>query len=280
MSAVPQKTSNQSPSQSVGTGTEWPPSWNTMPHGISAGRYIDPAFQQLEYQRLWSRVWQIAARIDEIPETNDYATYEIGDQSVLVVRVDATTIKAYHNVCPHRGTSLAEGSGTFQGGRIICPFHGWRWDTTGQNQYVLERQEFRDGQLRDSDVALKEIKSVVYAGLVFINLDPNPVSFDDFIAPVRELLEGLAIADMRNYWWKSIPIRSNWKIAQEAFFETYHVPATHPQLEKAAAAFIFGDQTSTDVQFSHRHVAYDALPHGHGRFYAGAKTPMAGNVQT
>ena len=84
MSAIPEKASPQSPS---GGGAEWPPSWRTMPHGISTGRYIDPDFLKLEYQRLWSRVWQVAARVDEIPEVNDYTTYEIGDQSVILVRV-------------------------------------------------------------------------------------------------------------------------------------------------------------------------------------------------
>ena len=107
----------------------------------------------------------------------------------------------------------------------------------GRNQFVLERQEFRGGQLRDSDVALKEIKSVVFAGFVFINFDRNPESFDDFIAPVRQFLENLAIGEMRHYWWKSIPIAANWKVAQEAFFEGYHVPATHPQLEADSGRF-------------------------------------------
>jgi phenylpropionate dioxygenase-like ring-hydroxylating dioxygenase large terminal subunit len=279
MSVVPHKASAQRPSQSASGGTEWPPSWNTTPHGISVGRYIDPAFQKLEYEKLWSKVWQIAARVDEIPEPGDYATYDIGDQSVMLVRVDQTSIKAYHNVCPHRGTALAAGSGTCTGGRIICPFHGWRWNLAGQNQFVLERQEFRNGQLRDSDVALKEIKCVVLAGFIFINFDPNPeLSFDEYISPVRHFLEELAIGEMRNYWWKAIPIQSNWKVAQEAFFEGYHVPATHPQLETKAADFIYGEQTGREVQFAHWNVLYDVYARGHGRFY-GKKTPMAGNVQ-
>ena len=181
-------------------GTVWPPSWNTMSHGISVGRYVDPEFQKLECDKLWSRVWQVAIRADEIPEANDYTVYRIGDRSVLLVRVDQNTIKAYHNVCPHRGTALADGCGAFNEGRIICPFHGWRWDTAGRNQFVLERQEFRDGELRDSDVALKEIKSVVCAGFVFINFDRDAESFDDFIAPVRHYLENLAIGEMHHYW--------------------------------------------------------------------------------
>src|SRR5712691_8793046 len=95
----------------VPTGTpspgSWPDSWQVLTHGIRSGRYTDPAFAQLEYEKLWSRVWQVAARLDEIPAAGDYTTYDIGDQSVLIVRVDADTIKAYHNVCPHRGTALS-----------------------------------------------------------------------------------------------------------------------------------------------------------------------------
>jgi phenylpropionate dioxygenase-like ring-hydroxylating dioxygenase large terminal subunit len=279
MSVAPREVTAKSPSSSGAGETEWPPSWHTMPHGISAGRYIDPAFARLEHERLWSRVWQVAARLDEIPETGDYTVYAIGDQAVLVVRVDQSTIKAYHNVCPHRGTALGEGCGKFEGGRIMCPFHGWRWDLTGKNQYVLERQEFRNGKLRDSDVALKEVKVALFAGFVFINLDPNPESFDEFIAPVRPWIEGLAIGDMHHYWWKSLPVPANWKVAQEAFFEAYHVPATHPQLEPASAEVIYGGRPEADADFAHRNIAYDAFPHGHGRFYGGEKTPMAGHVK-
>jgi phenylpropionate dioxygenase-like ring-hydroxylating dioxygenase large terminal subunit len=277
MSPVNQRTAASDTSQSVAGASEWPPNWKTVPHGVGVGRYIDPGFARLEFEKLWSRVWQIAARVDEIPETGDYTTYEIGDQSVLLVRVDPSTVKAFHNVCPHRGTALGEGCGNFKDGRIICPFHGWRWDLAGKIQYILERQEFRDGQLRDSDVALKEVHVVLFAGFVFINLAATPEPFDDFIAPVRGWIEDLAIGDMHHSWWKSIPSPANWKVMQEAFFEAFHVPATHPQLEKVGREVIYGNLA--DGAFTHRNVTYEALPSGHGRFYGGRKTPMAGYLQ-
>lgn len=261
-----------------GCAAAWPANWGITEHSISAGRYTDPVFTALEYERLWSRVWQVAARLDEVPETGDYTVYEIGRQSVLLVRADAVTVKAYHNACPHRGTALGEGCGRFEQGRIICPFHGWRWNLQGQNQFVLERQEFRNGQLRDSDVALKELKTAVFAGFVFVNFDRDPEPFDRFIAPVRALIEDLAIGDMHHYWWKSIPVAANWKVAQEAFFESYHVPATHPQLEPQSAEFVFGDMRQEFTGFSHHHHEYEIYSHGHGRFYGGKKTPMAGHV--
>ncbi|MDP9141779.1 MAG: aromatic ring-hydroxylating dioxygenase subunit alpha [Pseudomonadota bacterium] len=260
----------------------WPDSWKTLSHGIRSGRYIDPAFAKLEYEQLWSKVWQAAARVDEIPEVGDFTTYDIGDQSVIVVRAEGGGIKSYHNVCPHRATALSPGGcGHFNNGKIICPFHGWRWNLQGRNEYVLERGEFKDGKLLDSDVALREVHNVEFAGFIFINFDRNPPSFDDFIAPVRELIEGLAIGEMRNYWWKSIPVASNWKVAQEAFFEGYHVPATHPQLEPDAADIIFNGapDAAAEATFAHRNVFTEVYAHGHGRFFAGKKTPMAGHTK-
>ncbi len=186
MSAVSRPTIATDSAPSPAAGTAWPTSWQTLAQGVSVGRYTDPEFARLEFARLWSRVWQVAARVDEIPQPGDYTTYKIGDQSILVVRVDASTIKTYHNFCPHRGTTLGDGCGHFDGGKIICPYHGWRWDLAGNIKLVLERQEFCGGKLQDSDVAMREVHSRVFAGFVFINLDPNPESFDDFIAPLRQ----------------------------------------------------------------------------------------------
>ncbi len=267
--------------KSGGSGSDWPPRWHTLEHGIRVGRYVDAEFQQMEFDKLWPKVWQAAARIDEIPEINDFTVYEIGDQSVFLVRTAEDEVKAYHNVCPHRGTALAEGSGTFEHGNIICPFHGWRWNTDGDNEYVLAREEFHGGKLCDADVALKNLKVEIYAGFVFINFDENCVPFEDYIAPVRQLLDDLNTGEMRHYWWKAIPVASNWKVAQEAFFEGYHVPATHPQLETAAADFIYGEKIDGEFEaYNHHNVDYERFENGHGRFFAGGKgSNYQGNVK-
>ena len=262
-----------------GQSGELPKKWQTKPHGVAVGRYTDPEFQKLEHEKLWSKVWQVACRVDAVPQPNDYTVYDIGDRSAVIVRVDENTIKAHHNFCPHRGTTLAEGQGTFPSGNIICPFHGWRWNTSGENEYVLERQEFKKGKLEDCDVALKEIHCVEYQGMVFISFAETPESFEDFIEPAREVMEMMVVGEMRNYWWKKIDISANWKVAQEAFFEGYHVPATHPQLEPAAADYLYGESIEGDFDFSHANVAYDAFENGHGRFYAGKPSVMQGNVR-
>jgi phenylpropionate dioxygenase-like ring-hydroxylating dioxygenase large terminal subunit len=258
---------------------DWPDSWLTLEHGLRTGRYTDPDFARLEHDRLWLKVWQMAARLDEIPQPGDHTVYEIGDQSVLLVRGDSGDVKAFHNFCPHRGTSLAECSGSFERGRIICPFHGWRWNLAGENQYVLEQDNFRDGKLSKSDVALREISHEIFAGFIFIYFAKNPPPFDEFIAPVRKLIEDQAVGDIHHIWWKSVAVPANWKVAVEAFLEGYHVPATHPQLETKSADFIFGDDVSGAMEYAHHNHMYEIFPMGHGRFWGGQSTPMAGKVQ-
>lgn len=259
----------------------WPDSWKLLEHGIRSGRYIDPEFAKLEQEKLWLNVWQMAARLDEIPETGDFTVYEIGEQSLIITRVDEHTVKAYNNACPHRGTALAEDSGTFEKCRIICPFHGWRWGIDGKNQYVLEQHQFRGGHLQSDDVALKEVGVEIFAGFVFINFSKNPQPFAEFIAPVGQLIEDLAIGDMHHYWWKSVAVPANWKVTVEAFLEGYHVPATHPQLETPSADFIFGDDVSKESpQYAHLDHLYENFDNGHGRFLGGDKTPMAGHTSS
>src|SRR5581483_3994024 len=112
---------------------------------IPPPRYYDSGFAALEYERMWSRTWQMACRLEEIPAPGDFVEYVIGDQSVIVVRVDDATIRAYHNACRHRGTELGKGTGSFAGGQIVCPFHGWRWNLDGTNSFVYGAAGFPEG---------------------------------------------------------------------------------------------------------------------------------------
>jgi phenylpropionate dioxygenase-like ring-hydroxylating dioxygenase large terminal subunit len=84
---------------------------------------------------------------------------------------------------------------------------------------------------------------------------------------------------MRHYWWKTIPIPANWKVAQEAFYEGYHVPATHPQLEVAAADFIYGETIEDEFSgYNHDNIGYETFANGHGRFFAGKPSNFQGNT--
>jgi nitrite reductase/ring-hydroxylating ferredoxin subunit len=204
--------------------------WAVCQDGIPTARYIDKDFARLEAEKLWPHVWQMACRTDELRDVGDYVVYNITDQSIVVVRTGEATFKAYHNVCPHRATALAVGSGRFQLETIVCPFHGWKWNLQGENTFVADREEFMGGCLTDEYLRLHECQVGEAMGGVWINMDPDAGSLDEHLAPVRALIDPLLLDQMKFYWHKSIVINANWKVAQEAFHEAYHVPQTHPQL--------------------------------------------------
>ena len=98
-------------------GLEWDPRFELCADGIPKQRYTSPQFARLEAERLWTRTWQMACRLEEIPEPGDYTVYDVVDQSVLLVRQRDGSVAAFHNVCPHRGTALAVGTGSFANDR-------------------------------------------------------------------------------------------------------------------------------------------------------------------
>jgi phenylpropionate dioxygenase-like ring-hydroxylating dioxygenase large terminal subunit len=225
------------------------------PDFVPAGRYYDPAFAALERDRLWPRVWQMACRLEEIPSVGDFVEYTICDQSVLIVRLDDGTVRGYHNACRHRATQLAKGTGTFDGGRIVCPFHGWRWNLEGENTFVYGPHAFDPPQLTADELCLRQVLVDTWAGCVWINLDPDAPPLRQALGPMPRLLDPLGVEDMRVLWWKEVILPANWKMAQEAFLEGYHVPQTHIQLT-----------LGHPEQYDPDSLIYSVHPHGHSSF--------------
>ena len=249
----------------VSTGPLYPiddPCW------IPKERYFDRGFFDAERDKLWSHVWQMACRLEEVPNVGDYAEYTIVDVSVVVVRHGAgpSDIKAFHNVCPHRATQLAMGSGTFRGRQIVCPFHGWRWNIDGSPSMLYGSDSFRSECVTDAEVTLHECLVETWGGCVFINLDRQARPLREQLDPVADLLDPLRVGDMTVRWWKAIRLKANWKIAQEAFLESWHVMQTHPQLS-------FG---SDPDRFPADHV--DIFPVANGNSYFFAKQDVKANV--
>ncbi len=233
-----------------------PVPWAVDPSGtVAVERYYDRAFAALEGEHLWRRAWQMACRLEELPSPGDYVEYTICDQSILLVRTDQDTVRGYHNACRHRATQLATGSGTFGATGIVCPFHGWRWGLDGSNSYVYAPHAFDDAQLSPEAVCLQTVRVEAWGGCIWVNLDPGAEPLLDALDPLPSLLDPLGIAEMRVLWWKAAVLPANWKLAQEAFMEGYHVPRTHPQLT-------LGHPERYDPDS----LAYQVHPHGHSSF--------------
>ena len=201
----------------------------TQANIIPKERYVSQAFFDLEMEKLWPRVWQMACREEEVPKVGDFLEYVIGDQSILVTRSDPDTIRAFYNTCPHKGTRLATGVGNFATGEIRCRFHAWRFELDGTNKEVVDRFDFPE-TMTDAEVCLGQIKVGRWGGFVFINMDPDSESLESFLGPLPALLAPFGFEKMRYRSYRTVIIPANWKSALDAFNEGYHVQGTHPQL--------------------------------------------------
>jgi phenylpropionate dioxygenase-like ring-hydroxylating dioxygenase large terminal subunit len=205
----------------------------TDPERIPAKRYYDEAFFRLENELFWPRVWQMACRLEEIPEVGDWVEYRILDKSVIVVRTKSG-VKAFHNACRHRGVQLATGHGSCEVQGFICPFHGWRWNIDGQNTFVFGRHLFSEELLASANLHLAPCRVELWGGCAFINFDDDAAPLLDSIKPVTERLDPRNVDKLKVEWWHSAILPTNWKLAMEAFMEGYHVMRTHPQIQEAA----------------------------------------------
>jgi carnitine monooxygenase subunit len=196
---------------------------------IPAKRYYDPGFFELERERLWPHVWQMACRLEEIPNVGDYVEYEILDKSVIVVRTKSG-IKAFHNSCRHRGVQIVKGRGNCRVKGFNCPFHGWRWNIDGENTFVLGRHVFSEENLQQAELNLVPCRVELWGGSAFINFDNDAPSLIDSLGPVAQRLADRNVDQLKMEWWYQTVLPTNWKLAMEAFMEGYHTQRTHPQL--------------------------------------------------
>jgi len=193
---------------------------------VPKASYVSPEYVALEKQRLWPRVWQIACREEELPRVGSFVTYEIVGESIILIRT-ADGIRAYYNVCQHRGRRLLEGVG--QTNTLHCRFHGWRWSLEGKLEFVLDPQDWK-GSLCHDELHLKSPLVDTWGGFVWINMDPAAEPLRSYLSPAVGYLEPYDFGAMRYRWYKTFRLNCNWKVAIEAFNEGYHVAATHPQL--------------------------------------------------
>ena len=192
-------------------------------------RYYDPDFYALENEQLWPRVWQMACRLEEIPEPGDFVEYEILDQSVIVLRDDENAVRAFQNACRHRGVKVVDGRGSGASG-FTCPFHGWCYGLDGANTHIPQRRTFSEHNLQPGDVNLTPVRCEVWGGCAWINLDDDAPPLRQCIEPAATILDAWKVESLRTEWWYACRLPVNWKLAQQAFQEQYHVVEAHPQL--------------------------------------------------
>lgn len=196
-----------------------------QPHFLDKHRYIDPEVTRQEVERIWTKTWQMACREEEIPEVGDNIIYEVVDKQVIVVRAAPNEIRAFFNVCPHRARMICNTGGNVTNFR--CPFHGLSWKLDGSIQHVPFQWDFPG--VSDEDWSMFSVKVARWQGFVMINMDPDSMSFEDYIGGLGEHVNEWDFENRYIALHISQMVRANWKINIEATLEDFHIMATHPQ---------------------------------------------------
>lgn len=192
---------------------------------LEVSRYVSRDFYERE-RVMWDKVWQVACREEHIPNVGDVHVYEVCKRSYLIVRVSESQIKAYPNVCLHRGRKLRTESGNARD--FKCPFHGFTWGLDGASTLIPCQWDFP--HVKAEEFHLPDVQVGAWAGWVFINPDPTAMPLDAYLDPIKE--------QFAPYLWDQSylgvhvgkVLKGNWKIIQEAFMESFHSLYTHPQI--------------------------------------------------
>lgn len=195
--------------------------------------YISQDYVRAERDKLWRKVWLQAGRVADIPNAGDFITYDVLDDSVIILRGEDGAIRAFHNVCTHRGRRLVDTPKGERGARgnkknFVCGFHAWTFDLGGKCTYLEHREDWQ-GKLTDERTALGKVQVDTWGGWLWINLDSQAGPLRDYLEPAATMLDPFKLEDMRPRWRKWVIFECNWKVAMEAFCETYHVAGTHPE---------------------------------------------------
>lgn len=219
---------------------------------ITPERYFSTEYMDKEWDKIWTRTWQIAGLERELENKGDYITTSLGRERILCTRGDDDTIRAFYNVCQHRGLQLmAEPSGNTR--RFTCPYHGWAYDLEGTLKAVPDEADYPQGS-PCGKLNLVEIPCESWAGFVWFNMDENCEPLREFLGPIADQIDSYPMAEMRRTHWVTIEGDFNWKLVQDNFSESYHVPFVHP-----GSKFV--------IEYSHHHCQFDHYPEGHCRMF-------------
>jgi len=202
--------------------------------------YTDPEILRLEQELIFRRGWHYVGHLDQLPEIGSRLAGRAGDVPVLVLRDDAGEVRAFLNVCRHRGSVLIEGEG--RGTTIQCPYHAWTYNLDGS----LRAAPRADEGLDLDGLGLRPLRVQEWDRFLFVNPDPDAEALGD--------LPELDLGPLRFHARVSYALEANWKIALENYLECYHCPVAHKQFSAAVETdpdtYLLEDHGSRWSQFS------------------------------
>ncbi|MDB5702325.1 MAG: putative iron-sulfur protein [Sphingomonadales bacterium] len=193
---------------------------------LGGERFTSADFMAAEWENVWTKTWLITIRADDIPEAGDYMLEQIGRESILIVRQDDDSVRAFYNVCQHRGNRLVlEPEGSMPA--FTCPYHSWRFEIDGTCSYVQDAEDFRGNVCERASLA--HVACTVFAGFVWINMDPDCATLRESLGQIWDEWAAYPLDQMVRTQAISVRMPCNWKLLLDNFHETYHLPTAHPE---------------------------------------------------
>ncbi|MYH16609.1 MAG: aromatic ring-hydroxylating dioxygenase subunit alpha [Gammaproteobacteria bacterium] len=220
----------------------------------SKDRYLSSEEWALEWEHVFRKTWLVAGVTMDLPSKGSYLKYDIGPESFVVVQTGETEadLKAYFNVCPHRGNQLVRDDFGTMGENFYCTFHGWKFDLDGNNIKVKNREIFRE-EVLSGPLCLKKVRCEVWNSIIFINIDGEARPLVEYLDVIPDHLKAYPFGEFRVLRDFEADWPANWKTAMDAFIEFYHSEDVHPELRPVMT-------TINDVQ-------YDLYENGMSRMF-------------
>lgn len=187
--------------------------------------YIDPAWLALEKQQIFNKSWQFLCHEERLAKPGNYVSAQVQGQPIVAIKDRFGNLRAFYNVCKHRGHELLSGAGTI--GRIICPYHAWSYDLDGT--FIEARQSRFIKNFNPDDFGLSEVKLEIFCHFIFINLDPAAERLSHLSGNLATEIETYApdIGALTHAHHLTYNIKANWKSVIDNFLECYHCPVAH-----------------------------------------------------
>lgn len=216
---------------------------------IPQERYYSRDFMEQEWDHLWTKIWHIAGREQQLQNPGDFIVHDFMRESVIIARQEDGSLKGFYNACGHRAARLVNDGGCQK--NFSCPYHGWRWGIDGVLNACPDRKDFPQGD-PVGKMKLVEVRVDTWAGLVWYTMDDTAPDLMTYLAPTPELYKGHQFEKTVRVSWLRVALDTNWKFWSDNFNESYHTRVVHPQVPPI-------------IDQDHFTSRYEMYPMGHNR---------------
>lgn len=253
------------------------PEQQTHGHRIPGERFTSREFFHQEWENMWTKVWLLLGRESELPNPGDWQMEDVGRESILMVRQSDGSVKAFYNVCQHRGNPLVDApKGTVK--RFVCKYHSWAFMPDGELNFAPDKEDFPEGN-PCGKVRLEPVACETFAGFVWVNMDTNCVSLKEYLGPIWDAWSDLDLPGWKRTMARSSWLPCNWKVVLDNFNESYHVPTVH----MGATPDTDRKKIRSNINTYYKETRFDLSNEGHNRMvmkggFGSGSTDKEGNI--